>query len=373
MLILTEVEAMSFPRDTPTLYRFSKEPDAKLYGPRPLYWVIDCYADRVECECAPADVAGTAPATSWRPVSESHVELQQEPVSERQITRLRNLRIETDTALLTRNQAQDLIRDAESKLTPTPKQLAKATALKVSVPGGATRGDVEDLIENTERVAAITSLRQHAIEIADGASWDDIEAAESKSQERAEAHKLVLALRRRGVFVTEGAALSTLYELESSRRDLDDALREAWNTGLVLAPPEQMTGEELQALSVSLTDFAQQFRMTETGLDHFVEQRWLPRRPRKSSVRAALPYMFERVRAGTWHGSIEDDLSFYRHALALEEEAGRDAKDLRAAPRQTTRNPASNPDSASSLDAPAMPRNTEPIKTPSFWRKLFGS
>jgi hypothetical protein len=240
--------------------------------------------------------------------------------TERQLKRLKKLNVAVDSPALTEEGAEQLIRDATSTLDPTPKQLARAAELKVSVPEGATRGVVGELIDRAERREAIRAVRRRKVSVADDASWEEIEAAETSADDRAEARKLASALRRRGVAVDEDMSVDELTELDYARRDLEEAMREVRGIGFAFAPPESMTGEDMLALSSALGEMEQAYRMMETSLDHFVDEKWISRRPRKAAIKAALPFLFERIRAGTWRGDTDDDLAYYRHALTLEQE-----------------------------------------------------
>lgn len=149
-------------------------------------------------------------------------------------------------------------------------------------------------------------------------------------------------------------SITELEALGYSRCGLDDAIREARRIGLVMTRPELMTGEEMDALSSALSDTVQAYAATEGSLDHFVEERWIPRRPRKAAIKAALPHLLDRVRSGKWTVSIDDDLPFYRRALTL---------DSAEAPTR----PASEGRAATA----AGPLDSSPPKQSSFWRRLF--
>jgi hypothetical protein len=348
---------MPIPHDTPTLYRFSRAADAKLYGPRPLHWVGRYYIEREDCECAPADLVAKGTDSPWRPVSSWLAEMlpgPPAPATERQRARLRKLQVTVDQETLTEEEAATRIREAESALPPTPKQIARAAELSIVVPEGANRVTVRDLIDAEERRQAIRALRRR-VQIDADASWEEIAKAEEAADERSQARTLATALRRRGIVTTEEMSITELEALGYSRSDLDDAIREARGIGLVVTRPELMTGEEMEALSSALSDTVQAYAATEGSLDHFVEERWIQRRPRKAAIKAALPYLLDRVRSGTWNGGIDDDLAFYRHAITLDN-TGANTRPPTLESRMIT--------GGSSTSTPA--------KQPSFWRRLFG-
>lgn len=307
---------MGVPHDMPFVYRFDSDREPHIYGPRPLDWVVSAYGGQSACECAPADTTGRQSVGPWRRVAEWHADMLPPPVAERQRVRLANLRIHATPA--TKEEAAQVIHEAERRLKPTKGQLSKATALKVAVPTGASRGEAAALIDTAERQTAILVLRDEKIEIADNASWDEIQVAEEVAEERREARPLAASLRRAGVAATDDMSLEELEELDQARQDLDQAIVEARGIGFRFEPPPGLTLESMQAFYASLGDLEQHFGVSESNLEWLVHRGDLPRTPRKAAIKAALPELFARIHAGTWQGSEEDDLWFFRRALELQ-------------------------------------------------------
>lgn len=309
---------MGIPHDTLFVYRFDR-PVGRIYGPRPLSWVVAAYGGSPECECAPFDATGTQASGPWRSVPGWHAEMlpvPPPPVTDRQRVRLANLKVLAIP--VTKEEAAQLIHEAESRLKPTKGQLSKVRTLKIAVTPGSSRGEVEALVDMAERQKAILSLRRQNLEIEGGASWDEIQTAEEEAEERREARPLAAALRRRGVAAMDDMSLEELEELDQARQDLDQAIVEARGMGFRFEPPPGLTLESMQSLYASLGDLEQHFGVSESNLELLVHRGDLPRKPRKAAIKAALPELLARIHAGTWQGSEEDDLWFFRRALELQ-------------------------------------------------------
>ena len=309
---------MGISDDTLFVYRFDRPVD-RIYGPRALSWVIATYGARPECECAPATADGSAAAGPWRPVGAWQSEMLPKTASERQRKRLAKLGVLHDPGTLGLDDAARLIAEAEACLSPTKHQLAKAVKLGVAVPPAATRAALRSLTDAAERRAAVRGLHAQGVPLAEDASWDEIRAAEDEAQERSEAFPLIAALRRQGVVATDEMSLEELDELDSARRDLDEAMRDARRLGFKFEPSTPLTLVTMQALYASLGELEQHLASSEANLDWLVERGRLPRKPRRAAIKIALPDQFARIHAGTWQGNDEDDLWFFQRALELQE------------------------------------------------------
>jgi hypothetical protein len=318
---------MGVPHDTLFIYRFDAPAD-RIYGPRALQWVVATYGKRPECECAPADTTGMLAVGPWQRVAEWAREMLPEPATKRQRTRLTNLKVTHDPAAITRDEAARLIREAEGGLAPTKGQLADAAALGIDVPPGATRAEVEALVDAAERSASVEAVRREKVEIDDDASWQEIAEAQEQVEERKESRPLAAALRRRGVAVTDDLTLDDLYELDSARRDLDEAIREARSIGFKFESPAGLTYDAMQQLYASLNDLGEQLALMEVDFERLAENGLIPRKPRRTAIKAALPELFERIQAREWQGSESDVLWFCRRALELD--AARPSRPRRA-------------------------------------------
>lgn len=354
---------MGIPHNTPFVYRFDMRSE-RIYGPQTLEWVGERYASDSQCECAPADVSGTWAVGPWKPVHIWFADMVPAGATDRQLKRLENLRIPHNREFLTRDNANQLIKTAEAKLPPTKAQITKAGNLRISVPEGATRGDIEALVDAAERKAAITALRRRKIQVPENASWEEIEAGNEAAENRNETMKLVTKLRRSGLTVADGLNLDDLEEIELAWEDLREAIREARKIGFVLNPPAGLTPSEMENLSAALGDLERHFGLSEGSLDYLVENGWLPRKPRKTAIKAALPDLFARILNGSWQGNHEDDLWLFRRALELEQsdsESGvaefkYDAKQI----------------AAFSRIPPSLPADTHPAGLRGWLKKRFG-
>lgn len=314
---------MGIPHDTQFLYRFQSTA-GKIYGPRPLDFLAAYYAERDDCSCARAD--GDQAAGPWRPIREAVAEMlpiPPEPATERQLKRLANLHT-TPPAGISADEARALIREAEAKLAPTPTQLKKASEAKLIVPPDASRGDVEDLLDEYERRKAIRTLRRKRVTIADDAEWEEIECAEEKIAEAAEVRAQLRPLLAKGVAVPEGLSAEEADEWCSAWDDLKRILPEVKrDLGLEVPVPAGVTLEGMRELENALYATLEAASQWETMLDWLAElSHVIPRVPRKAEQRAVMPDLFERVRAKTWRGDDADDLWLAKRALGIATSTG---------------------------------------------------
>lgn len=391
---------MGIPHDTQFLYRFQSTAD-KIYGPRPLDFLAAYYAECDDCSCARAD--GDQAAGPWRPVREVVAEMLPiplEPATERQRKRLANLKI-APPAGITADEARALIREAEAKLPPTPTQLRKASEAKLTVPSGATRGDVDDLLDDHERRKAIRALRRKQVSIADDADWEEIERAEDAAAEAADVRTQLRPLRAKGVAVPDGLSPEDADEWCSAWDELKRISAEVKRElGLAVPIPAGVTLEGVRELERALYATLEAASQWETMLDWLAElSHVIPRVPRKDEQRAVMLDLFERVRAKTWRGDDADDLWLARRALGIsasaesQSERGDSSKSLASeCPASTTQPDASpnlSPRAPSHAPAPLppsedrAPQTPDPTRSarppaardalkPSWWRKLLG-
>jgi hypothetical protein len=281
---------MQIPHDKQFVYRF-KTPSDSVYGPRTIEWIAQCYLSNEDCECAPYSEHGRYGTTDWRHVRDWFRQMLPAPITSKQAERLKRLNVTFDSSLMTKVEAQQAIDRTEGALPPMKGQLAKIKRLKISIPSNATRQMVSDLIEaHSRRIYADDELK--------------------------EAKRLAASLRRKGIAAKDSQSLSELEDLDYAQRDLSEAMKGAKRIGLALESYPNDCSKRINDFSCALFELQSQFDSAQATLDWLLHIGLLPKRPSRSQIKAALPYMFGRILEKSWRGDESDIKIFYEMALA---------------------------------------------------------
>jgi hypothetical protein len=299
----------------------------------------------------------------------------QEPATKRQLKRLANLEVEHPVGI-TADEAKTLIQEAEAQLPPTPSQLKKAAAARLSLPDGATRATVEGLLDDHDRRRAIAALRRKGVSIADDADWEVVwdadEAVQEAAEEAAELRKRLRGLRGKGFALPDNLSSGEADEWESAWDELERIMREVRSElGVEVTLPADLSLEGARELESQLYAMSEAASTWEAMLEWMEDRGTIPRVPKKRERRSVMPQLWERVRAKTWHGSDEDDLWLAQRALQSGGIASSEVSRVVEAAAVAQSLPRASPEVSQHMPREAT-REARDSPRSSWWRRLFG-